>query len=123
MYTWVARELRRVGVCQWPQYAKELARAYAKDGLTPLGPDRARAGRPPGAVDVQAANRQLWNYLALPVLGAHQGWPVTMKELGRAVANAMRTGGNMARALRDPEEIRARLALPPAGLPMLHGAP
>ncbi len=50
---------------------------------------------------------KLWNYLTLPVLGAHQGWPGAMKELGRAVANTMRTGGNMARTLRDPEEIRA----------------
>ncbi len=30
------RELRRIGVREWPQYATELDRTYTKDGLTRL---------------------------------------------------------------------------------------
>ncbi len=45
--------------------------------------------------------------VTLPVLGAHHGWPNAMKELGRAVKDSMRTGGNIDRTLKDLDERRA----------------
>jgi hypothetical protein len=45
--------------------------------------------------------------VTLPVLGAHHGWPKAMKELGAAVRDSMRTGGNIDTTLKDPEELRA----------------